>query len=267
MPIFDAHVHIFPDAIAARVVAQLAAEAGITAAFHGSRAELEISLRQAGIDGALNCPIATRPEQVESINTWAIAQHRWPVLSLGSIHQEYPRIRAELERLRNRGLPGIKMHPEYQAFRLEDAAVQPIWDACEQLGLVVFLHAGEDAGFTPPCRLPPASLRWFVERYPRLPVVAAHFGGWRLWADVEKQLLGRPLFLDLSFVLGFLPDARIVDLVRRHGVERVLFATDAPWRDQREELEAFRRLPFTAAEERRLLWDNAAGLFGLQLPA
>jgi len=266
MPIFDAHVHIFPDPIASRVVDQLAAMGNVRPSFHGTRAELEASLRAAGIDGALNCPIATRPDQVESINRWAVGQNRWPVVSLGSLHHAYADPVAELERLRERGLPGIKMHPEYQGFGLEDAAVQPIWAACERLGMLLFLHAGEDTGFPPPCRVRPAALRWLITRYPRLQVVAAHFGGWRLWDEVAAELIGRPLFLDLSFVTGLLPEARIVQLVRRHGVERVLFGTDAPWRDQRLELEAFRSLPFSAGEQRRMLWDNAAQLFRLQLP-
>lgn len=132
--------------------------------------------------------------------------------------------------------------------------------------MVLFLHAGEDTGFPPPCRVSPASLRWLITRYPRLETVAAHLGGWRLWDEVATELLGRPIFLDLSFVTGLLPAARIVELARRHGVGRVLFATDAPWRDQGEELAAFRNLPFTAGEQIRILWENAAALFRFQLP-
>jgi hypothetical protein len=266
MPVFDCHVHVFPDAIAARAVAHIAAAAGnLPVAYDGSRAGLEACLRAAGIDGALNCPIATRPEQVESINRWAADQNRWPMLSLGTMHPRYAEPVAELERVRGAGLPGIKMHPEYQEFGVRDAALQPIWECCQELDLLVLLHPGEDIAFPPPCRVRPCDLRWLVERYPRLRVIAAHFGGWRLWDEVERDLIGAPLFLDLSFLSDYLPAARLVGLARRHGIGRVLFATDAPWRNPGADLAACRALPFTAAEQGAILWDNAARL--LSLPA
>jgi hypothetical protein len=93
-------------------------------------------------------------------------------------------------------------------------------------------------------------------------VVAAHFGGWRRWHEVDRELIGANLFLDVCFVLGFLPADSLVAMIRRHGVERVFFATDSPWRDQAAELRAFTELPLTPDEQRRILWDNAAELFG-----
>ena len=49
-------------------------------------------------------------------------------------------------------------------------------------------------------------------------------------------------------------------LVRRHGVERVLFGTDSPWADQRACVKSMQRLPMTDAEKARILWQNAADL-------
>ncbi|MFA5204437.1 MAG: amidohydrolase family protein [Lentisphaeria bacterium] len=264
MPIFDAHTHVFPDAIAARVVAEIAGSASVTPSFDGTRTGLEALLKRTGIDGALNCPIATRPEQVPGINARAIAGNRWPVLSLGTVHQATPEPARVLEELHAAGVPGIKLHPEYQGFDLDDPRLTPVWAACVRLGLVVVMHGGEDIAFTPPCHGSPAAIRDLLAAHPGLKLVAAHFGGWRQWAGVRQMLLGKPLWLDLSFTFDYVPDADIVEMIRRHGVARVLFASDAPWADPAAVLAAVRRLPLTPAERDAILWDNAAALFGLR---
>lgn len=53
-------------------------------------------------------------------------------------------------------------------------------------------------------------------------------------------------------------------MVRNHGADRILFGTDAPWQTPARVLDAFLRLPFSEAERRPILWDNAARLLGLQ---
>ena len=260
--VFDSHVHTFPDPVAARALQYLSAKSGIKPCADGTRQGLLASMANAGITGALNCPIATRPDQVRSINDWAVRQNAWPVLSFGSIHPDYPEPETELRRVKELGLGGIKLHPEYQEFQPDDPRLARTWAACQELGLSVYLHAGEDIGYPPPCKAPPHLLRQLLAAYPRLRVAAAHFGGWRLWHEVDRELIGHHLYLDVCFVLGFLPDDQLVDMIRRHGVERVLFASDSPWRDQAADLQTFTALPLTPDEQRRILWDNAAELFG-----
>lgn len=224
-------------------------------------------MRAAGIAGALNCPIATKPEQVESINRWSTGQHRWPMLSLGTIHPDTPGPERVLAGVRAAGLPGIKLHPEYQSFHLDDPRLTPIWQACAELGLIVLMHCGADIAFDPPYHSTPASIAALLDQHPNLTLVAAHFGGWKMWDAVARDLVGRRFFMDVSFTDGYMSDSEVVALSRRHGVERVLFGSDAPWRDQAADLRAFERLGFTAAERRRILWDNAAALFGLDAHA
>jgi predicted TIM-barrel fold metal-dependent hydrolase len=47
-------------------------------------------------------------------------------------------------------------------------------------------------------------------------------------------------------------------------MNRVLFATDSPWQEQKRYLERFRSLPFTKEEQDLFFYKNAADL--LQLP-
>ena len=87
-----------------------------------------------------------------------------------------------------------------------------------------------------------------------------------MWDEAEAELIGRPIYLDLSHTLFWMPDEQIVRMVQRHGTSRILFGTDAPWQSPRAVLRAFLALPFTEHQQRQILWDNAAGLFGLKEP-
>ncbi len=270
MRVFDVHAHIYPDKVASKVLQQLTAEAerreGVKApptAYDGTSAGLLASLAASGFTAAMNCPIATKPGQTRSVNDWSAAQNAWPVLSMGSVHPDDPDIAGEVRRIRELGLYGIKMHPEYQQFRLDDARLRPLWDAARTNGLPVLLHTGADICFPPPCNAPPCEVRKLVEAWPGLDVIAGHFGGWRMWDEVERGLLGAPVWLDLAFALEALPPERVAAMIRRHGAERVLFGTDAPWCDPAATLALFLRLPLTPAEQERILWSNAARLFHL----
>jgi len=260
---FDIHVHIFPDHVAAKAIPYLSERSGVAPTYDGTLAGLTASMQRAGIDGALNCPIATKPDQVRSINDWAASCSRMPVLSLGTMHPGFPEPEKELKRVRDLGLPGIKLHPEYQEFRLDDPRLRPVWKTCRDLNLLVLLHAGADIVFPPPYRSDPFAFRKLVEAWPGLTVVAAHFGGWKMWDAVRTELAGSPVYLDLSFTFGLWPDEKVVEMIREHGVERVLFGTDAPWRDQAAEVRHFTALPLSPADRSAIAWENAARLLGL----
>lgn len=258
--IFDIHTHVFPDAIAARTLKMLGDSADIEPVYDGTRAGLMAQMRPAGIDRALNCPIATRPEQVASINRWAVENNAAPVHSLGTVHPETEDKEAVLAAVAEGGLPGVKLHPEYQEFDVLDPRMEPVWTICERDGLMVMLHAGGDIAFDPPYRSDPERIRRLIEAHPELKLVAAHFGGWRMWEAVARELCGTPVYLDTSFTLGMLDDSMFVDMVRSHDIKRVVFGTDTPWRSQAWDLEHFMGLPLTEAERQAILWDNAVGL-------
>ncbi len=265
MLVFDVHTHIFPDAIAARTVDKLGEKAGISPFYDGTRKGLQASMATAGIDGALNCPIATRPDQVDSIIDWAARNNYWPILSLGSIHPDSPEPDRALTRLKKAGLPGIKLHPEYQQFTLDDPRMSRIWQACRDLDLLIMLHAGADIAFSPPFRTDPVAIVRLIEQYPGLKLIAAHFGSWRMWEQVAQVMAGASVWIDTSFTMGLLDDQQLITLIRRHGAERVLFGTDTPWRSQKQDLQHFYSLELSEKEKRMILWQNAECLLNLSL--
>jgi predicted TIM-barrel fold metal-dependent hydrolase len=48
----------------------------------------------------------------------------------------------ELGRFPEYGFPGLKMHPSAQAFYPNDRQFYPLWEKCQELGLVVLFHVG-----------------------------------------------------------------------------------------------------------------------------
>ena len=74
------------------------------------------------------------------------------------------------------------------------------------------------------------------------------------------MLAGTDIRFDTSAVQGELPDAAFLRLLRRHGVERVLFGTDSPWFDQSAMGRWIDALPLTTGEKERLLHQNAEEL-------
>ena len=81
--------------------------------------------------------------------------------------------------------------------------------------------------------------------------------------------------MDISFSLGstkrkstgeelkLLDDDLLVKIVRKHGVDKVLFGTDSPWGDHKMMLDKFLTLPFTKEEQDKILYLNAKKLLGI----
>jgi len=264
-PIFDCHVHIYPDPLAAKAVDQLSRRFGNPPAFDGTVAGMVADLAESGIGGALNLPVAIRPEHVDSINVWAAAINAdgGPVRSLATIHPDTPDIPGTLAGVKTAGFRGVKLHPEYQTFALDDPRMTPVWEGCADLGLFVFLHAGGERVFPDPYHTRPASIAGLLAGHPRLTVLAAHLGGFQMWNEAEAELVGKPLLLDLSHTFFWMPNAQILRMIRNHGADRIFFGTDAPWQKPADVLNAFLGIPLTDEERRLILWDNAARLLNL----
>ena len=266
-PVFDFHVHLYPNLLAGKAVGQLAQRFGNPPAFDGTVGGMKANLAESGIRGALNLPVSTKPDQVDSINAWAAVNNQGPIFSLATVNPDTPDIPIVLAAAKAAGFKGVKLHPEYQDFTLDDPRVKPVWETCSELELFVFLHAGGERVFTPPFHSTPSSIAALLVRYPRLKVVAAHLGGFQMWDESEKVLIGKNLYLDLSHTFFWMPEEQIVRMARTHGTDKILFGTDAPWQTPAKVLGAFLAQPFTEAEQQQILWDNAARLLGLpELP-
>lgn len=268
-PVIDAHVHLYPDAIAQKVTPSLASRFGNPPSFDGTVEGCRAKDAASGISASVNLPVATKPDSVPHTNDFwarsnAAERGKSPaVFSLACLHPQVADKGAEVERIAAAGFAGVKFHPEYQLFRFNDATMDDAWAAMAEFGLVAYLHAGGERVFRPPFHSTPTEIAELQRRFPRLKVAAAHLGGFGMWDESEATLVGSQVYLDLSHTFFWMPDEQILRMIRNHGAERILFGTDAPWQDPGEVLEAFLKLPLSDAERERICYANARELMGL----
>jgi predicted TIM-barrel fold metal-dependent hydrolase len=262
MRVIDVHTHAFPDAIAEAAVASLEAAGDLRARYDGTVDGLVALMDSAGIDVSVVQPVATKPEQVPSINDWAATQQTDRIVPFGAMHPELADPGAEIARMASLGLRGFKLHPEHQAFDPHEDRMDAIYAAAVEHDMIVFFHAGADV-IHPTVRGTPESFATVLDEWPDLRFVLAHLGGFRQWRRVAEVLAGRGVWLDTAYTLGHLPDTDFVDLVRAHGLERVLFGSDGPWTDPGAEIAHLRSLGFSSSDLDGLLGGNAEELLGL----
>lgn len=261
--IIDIHTHAFPDALAEKIIPVMSKGAGIPAHTDGTIGELTAALTRAGVSIGVLQPVATRPGQSRKINEWTVSVLSDTIRAFGSIHPDDPDIPAVIAHLKDHGIRGVKLHPDYQAFMTDEPRAMALYEMLFREDMAVLFHAGVDLEFPDPVHCTPAMLAGVIEAFPEATVIAAHFGGYRCWDDVEERLIGSPIYLDTAYTLPELSPAHMVDMARRHGIDRVLFGTDSPWRDIAGEVEAVSEAGFSHAELEMILWKNAARILGL----
>ncbi len=267
MRVFDVHTHVFPDNVAHRAIEHLRILSHGVPAFHdGTLADHARKELAGGVCGWMNCPVATSAKQMASLNRHAAETNVWPHLSLGGLYPSAPveELLQEVGHIRELGLHGVKLHPEYQGFSPLDSRLTPLWEALAAAGLPVLFHAGLDVGFPGQRHSRPADFAELARRFPRLTIVCAHLGGWLDWDEVEAALAGAPVYLDTSFAKMWMTDqGQFERIIRKHGASRVLFGTDAPWTEPARSIAEVTSTGLSDGEKQAILWDNAARLFKL----
>ncbi len=282
--IIDFHTHTFPEAISKQVLEKLGKAAGVLPATNGAASGLAASMKEAGINYSVNLPVMTRSGQVSSVNHNLLAGMEAlaadGILTFGGMHPDYENYKDELRRLARAGIRGIKLHPAYQKVDLDDIRMKRIIACAEELGLITLIHAGIDIGLYDHNYSSVAQILTVLSEVRPEKFVLAHMGNWARWDEVESDLAGAPLFMDTAFSVGPLdpyPDApanpyshvvlddnAFLRIARKHGTDRILFATDSPWQPQKRYVERFRRIGLTEEEQQQILGKNAERLLGLE---
>ncbi|MEW6173418.1 MAG: amidohydrolase family protein [Bacillota bacterium] len=257
----DFHVHFFPEGIAAKVVGFLAAHYGIPVNYRGVKEEYLELAREAGVQTAVFSTAATRPDQVNTANDWALANRDNGLIPFGTLHphSEVVEIDAELARLRAAGIKGIKLHPDFQYFNLDEDRALVLYERLAG-DFVVLLHVGDDETPDKVNYATPEKLARVLDLLPGLTVIAAHMGGYQMWDRAMNALVGRDVFFDTSSSLDFLPDERFVRMVREHGIDRILMGSDYPFRDPGWEVDRLMNLGLSVDELEAIVYRNGSRL-------
>lgn len=255
--IYDMHAHIFPAKIAGKATVSIGKFYDLKMEEKGTAEDLIAQGSKIGTTGYLVCSTATTGAQVESINNFiAEEMSAHPeFIGFGSLHPDYKNTADEVERMIALGLKGIKLHPDFQAFHIDDPAVFPIYEAAQGRMPILF-HMGDIRyEYSRPFRLMNV-----IKQFPKLIAIAAHLGGYQRWEEAKEieGYLGCPnIYIDTCSAIQFLPHEESEKIIRKHGADRVFWGTDYPMWDHKTEYERFMALNLTDNEKEQILWKNA----------
>lgn len=258
--IIDFHAHAFPDQLAVKSVPILAAKADITAVLDGTITSLLHSMDRAKINKSVVASVATRPAQFDAILAWSKKIRSERIEPFLSFHPENPDMLSCIEKIKDEGFKGIKLHPYYQKFAVDEERLFPAYEKIADLGLILLMHSGFDIGFPGSRIADPVRTARVIKAFPDLKFIAAHMGGWQLWDEVREFLVGKNVYLDLAFCLEFMTADEAREIILGHPMDKILFGSDTPWADQQGAIAQVRSLNLGDELEKMILGENGAKL-------
>ncbi len=196
------------------------------------------------------------------------------LLPVGSLDLEGPGALKRLGELIGMGVVAVKIYPTLAMMgRREMEALEAVAEILEATGKPLIIHTGCDPGIW---ELPnfceygkPSRFEEIIRRHRDLPVILSHMGAYSALApgiylhealDLAKRYGN--VYLDTAAVEPHL----ILLAVQRVGSDKVLFGSDYPaiaWNSLPDLVARVARLNLPERDKERLLYLNAAGIFGI----
>lgn len=275
--IIDFHTHAYPDKVAPVALAHMGSLARCTFYTDGTVKNLIESSKEAGIDYSVVLPVVTNPAKTTLINDISMANTgKGGLIYLGGMHPDTENYRQEMDRLKAAGIPGFKIHPQYQNTALDDIRYLHILEYAAKIGLFVVAHAGTEGAYPDRDLSNPKMIRNVVDQVEGLTLVAAHMGGVWSWDHVAEYLLDTDIYLDTSCVLGplkrstppyeqfnLMEEEQFIALLNQFGANRIIFGSDTPWTSQKNSVDTFLSLPLTDDQKAAILYKNACKLLDI----
>lgn len=261
--IIDIHTHVYPKAIRGKALSAVGEYYEREKMYgNGSPSDLIYQGSKINVVKYILHPVATKADQVLTINQFItdLQQHNDCFFGFGTIHPETLNVGETVDSIIKAGLKGIKLHPEFQRFNIDDPHMFKIYETIEGR-LPLLIHMGdENATSSSPIRL-----ARILKMFPSLTVIAPHLGGYTMWDEVIELLVGENVYFDTSSAIRFMDKKQAVEIIRTHGTDKVMFGTDYPMWLHEKELELFYGLGLTEAENQKILYGNAARLFRIDI--
>lgn len=256
----DAHTHIFPMKLAEKATVNIGKFYDLAMYYQGSSEALAERNKKYNIKMSLVCSTATVPEQTVAINDFIKAEcdKHSDFVGLGTLHPDFDDIEGEVERIISLGLKGVKLHPDFQQFNIDDKKAYRIYEAIEGR-LPLLIHLGDERyEYSRPVRLAKV-----LNDFPKLEAIATHLGGYCRWDEALECLAGRfeHLRYDTCSSQSILPADYVRKLINAFGTENCFFGTDFPMWNFETEAEAFLKLGYSREEYQKMFSENFKEFF------
>lgn len=260
MKIADSHTHIFPGKIAEKASQAIGDFYNLPMYSDASSASLLQTGARIHTDHFVVCTSATTPKQVTSINDFIAEECRLhpEFTGLCAMHPNFENYEEELDRALSLGLKGVKFHPDFQKFLIDDEKVFPLYRAIAKRGMPILVHAGDRRfSYTHPHRILNV-----IRRVPDLVVVAAHLGGYSQWEEAMDLPCCENVYVDTSSSLCMIDRDLGMRLIEHFSIPQVMFGTDFPMWEPKAQLDVLLSMPLSEEEKKQILYDNCAKLYG-----
>ena len=260
--IIDAHTHIFPAPLAEKATQSIGDFYNIAMSYPASVEQLLAAEKEIHAEKMVVCSSAVTPKQVSSINDFISAecQKHPEFIGLGAMHPDYADYEAELDRIVALGLHGVKFHPDFQKFAIDDPKYFDVFRAIAKRGLPVLFHTGDKRYRYSS----PDQLTTLMRAVPDMVAIGAHFGGYSEWEEAFRQPKNPQVFYDTSSALFELDRDLALRMIDRFGIEQFMFGTDFPMWKPAEEINRFLSLGLSESENKALFYDNCCRLYKLK---
>lgn len=261
MHFIDFHCHVYPEAIAPKAADNIREFYHLgDDAIDGRVQTLLERGTLAGVEKFVILPVAVRPSRTRHINDFILEEvAREPrFFGYGTIHAGMENITGEVQYIMDKGLRGLKMHPDYQLFAIDDPRLFPVYDMIGDKLPIIFHMGDQRYDYSHPARL-----RKVLNLFPKLRVIAAHFGGYTMHDTAAELLHDKDCFFDVSSSLMFMEEGEAEKYINHHGAERFVYGSDFPMWDPVTEMERFMRLKLTDAQKEQIAHITAEGILGL----
>lgn len=256
MEIIDAHAHIYPTKIAQKATDAIGD-------FYDIKMEMPAGTADRLIDDGSKIGVtkyvvhscATKAHQVRAINEFIkeeIDTHQ-EFIGFMTLHQDLSQeqMNEEVDWCLKNGFKGIKLHPDFQRFYIDGEDAEKFYRAAGNK-LPILLHVGDDRyEYSKPHRVAK-----MAKKYPNVNFIAAHFGGYRCWEQVNEYVGLDNVYFDTCSSLMFISPERAKEIIDLLGVEKFFFGTDFPMWEAVSELERFNKISLTDKERKMIFSEN-----------
>ncbi len=261
--IIDFHTHCFPENIAKHAISSLQSSGNTQSFANGTLSDLLSTAHTANIDISVIQPIAVKPQNTPTINSFAYQNNNiGGVISFGSVHPLYEDYKSELEKIKNEyKLKGIKIHPDFMGIDLDDPKMVEMLSYAVKLNLIITIHSGLDISFPLHQRSTPKMLYDILPQLKGAKIVMAHSGGFMYSEDVLKYLVDKDeVYIDTSYSLGYMDDDLLRKIYYSINPEHILFGTDSPWTDRADAVQKINSFGFSDDLKDKIFYKNAMKL-------
>ena len=261
MTVIDAHAHIYPLKIAEKATEVIGEFYDIKMSLPAGTSErLILDGKAAGIDKFVVHSVATKAKQVESINNFIAeeCEKHNEFIGFMTLHQDLTEeeIFSEVEKCVKKGISGIKLHPDFQKFYIDDENCFKIYRAAREFSLPILFHTGDDRyEFSKPFRLAKVA-----KLFPKNRFIGAHFGGYRCWKELDCYEGLDNVYFDTSSSLPFISPEFAKELIGKFGEEKFFFGTDFPMWKASDELARFDSLKLSERAREKIFSENLLSL-------